>query len=202
MTAEFWDQRYQHPNLLFGHKPNDFLKSSAHMLKGATTVLCLGDGEARNGVWLAERGYRVTSLDFSSVAQDKGRELAASKEVEVEFVHADLAAWSEQPDGERRWDAVVSIFCHLPPALRTTVAEAVTRRTVPGATLIYEAYTPAQPVLNTGGPKDRELLMTRDEVLADWPRWTLDVRLLERRIFEGMGHQGLSSVVQALGKRN
>lgn len=44
--------------------------------------------------------------------------------------------------------------------------------------------------------------MTRDDVLADWRGWTLDVRLVERRIFEGMAHQGLSSVAQALGKRN
>ena len=71
-----------------------------------------------------------------------------------------------------------------------------------GGKLVLEAYTPAQLSLGTGGPKDPELLMKRDDVASDWQGWHLDVRLVERRIFEGMGHQGLSSVVQALGLRS
>lgn len=202
MTAEFWNQRYDHPNFLFGYRPNDFLKASAQMLRAGSSVLCVGDGEGRNAVWLAGRGHRVTSIDFSEVAQNKARELAAQKHVEVDFVLQDLADWAEAPDGQQRWDAVVWIFCHLLPDLRRAVTDALTRRTNIEAMLIYEAYTPAQPGLGTGGPKDRELLMSRDDVLTDWPQWNLDVRLVERRIFEGMGHQGLSSVVQALGKRD
>ena len=202
MTAESWNQRYRDPNYLFGYRPNDFLKQSATMLGASSRVLCLGDGEARNGVWLASRGHRVTSLDFSEVAQAKGRQLAQEKGVEVDFQLRDLADWAEDPDPEQQWDAVVWIFCHLPSALRSAVCRAVTRRARPGAALVYEAYTPAQPSLGTGGPSDRDLLMTRDDVLADWRGWTLDVRLVERRIFEGMAHQGLSSVAQALGKRN
>lgn len=195
-----WNQRYEHPNFLFGYRPNDFLKETARLLRPGGDVLCLGDGEGRNAVWLAERGHRVTSIDFSEVAQAKARTLAADKGVEVEFILQDLAHWADAPDGQRRWDAVVWIFCHLPPGLRSRVTAAATRRANPQAMLIYEAYTPAQPGLGTGGPKDRELLMSRDDVLADWPDWSLDVRLVERRIFEGMAHQGLSSVVQALGK--
>ncbi len=197
-----WNQRYQNPNFLFGYRPNDFLKDNANMLRASSHVLCIGDGEGRNGVWLAARGLHVTSLDFSDVAQAKGQELAREKGVEVDFQLSDLADWAGAPDPVQKWDAVVWIFCHLPSALRAEVCRAVTRRTSTGAVLLYEAYTPAQPGLGTGGPSDRDLLMTRDDVLADWPDWTLDVRLLERRIFEGMAHQGLSSVVQALGKRN
>lgn len=201
MTAEFWDERYRHPNFLFGYKPNDFLRESATLLRAGSRVLCLGDGEGRNSVWLAGQGHHVTALDFSEVAVSKAREHARDKGVDVDFVVQDLAAWAQQDGPDEPWDAVVQIFCHLGPELRRAVAETATRHTAPGGTLIYEAYTPAQPALGTGGPKDRELLMTRDEVVADWPGWTLDVRLLERRIFEGMGHQGLSSVVQALGRR-
>jgi hypothetical protein len=76
-----------------------------------------------------------------------------------------------------------------------------TAQCAPGAVLILEAYTPAQLSLGTGGPKDESLLVTRRDVVEDWAGWRLDVRLVERRIFEGMGHQGLGSVVQVLGKR-
>lgn len=201
MSAEFWDQRYTHPNYLFGYKPNDYLKQQATMLKPRSRVLCLGDGEGRNGVFLAERGHDVVSLDFSRVALDKAEALAAEKGVQLETWEVDLAQWVDHPDPERPWDAVVSIFVHLPADLRRRVAETVTRQSRPGAVLILEAYTPAQLALGTGGPSVPELLMTRADVQGDWQGWHLDVRLLERRIFEGMGHQGLSSVVQALGQR-
>lgn len=199
MTAELWDDRYSHPNFLFGYRPNDFLKEQAKLLKPGSRVLCLGDGEGRNGVWLAERGHSVVSLDFSRVALDKAEALAAERATSIETWHVDLAEWVDHPDPEQPWDAVVSIFLHLPAELRRRVSETVTRQCARGAKLILENYTPAQLSLGTGGPKIPELLMTREDVLADWQGWHLDVRLVERRIFEGMGHQGLSSVVQALG---
>ena len=201
MSVEFWDARYSHPNYVFGYKPNDYLKEQARMLKTGSRVLCLGDGEGRNGVFLAERGHDVVSLDASRVGLDKAEALAAERGVALETWHVDLNDWVRQSEPERPWDAVVAIFVHLPPDLRRRVAEVATAQSRAGATLILEAYTPAQLALGTGGPKDPELLMTRPDVQADWQGWRLDVRLTERRIFEGMGHQGLSSVVQALGQR-
>lgn len=201
MTAGFWDERYAHPNHVFGYRPNDFLKSQARLLKPRSRVLCIGDGEGRNGVWLAERGHDVVSLDISRVGLDKAEALAAERGTAVETWHVDLTDWVEQPAPNQQWDAVVWIFVHLPPELRHRVAEVVTGQCAPGAKLILEAYTPAQLALGSGGPKDPELLLTREAVLADWRGWHLDVRLVERRIFEGMAHQGLSSVVQVLGLR-
>ena len=201
MSAEFWDQRYSHPNYLYGYRPNDFLKEQARLLAPGSRVLCLGDGEGRNSVYLAGLGHRVVALDFSRVALDKAEALAAEKSVQIETWHVDLAHWVDHPDPEEPWDAVISIFVHLRPPLRKRVAEVATRQSRPGAKLILETYTPAQLHLGTGGTKDPELLMKRDDVAADWQGWHLDVRLVERRIFEGMGHQGLSSVVQALGLR-
>lgn len=199
MSAQDWDERYRHPNLLFGYRPNEFLKAQARMLRPGSRVLCLGDGEGRNGVWLAQQGHDVVSLDFSQVALDKALRLADERGVAIETWCVDLADWVSLPDPARRWDAVVSVFVHLPVALRRSVAETATRQCSPGAKLILEAYTPAQPSLGSGGPRDPELLMTRADVQGDWQGWRLEVRILERRIFEGMAHQGLGSVVQALG---
>lgn len=201
MSAEDWDARYAHPNHVYGYRPNDFLVAQERMLRRGARVLCLGDGEGRNGVWLASRGHDVVSLDFSRAGLDKAEALAAEKGVSIETWHVDLADWVRHLPPERRWDAVVAIFVHLPPELRRDVARAATAQCAPGAVLILEAYTPAQPALGTGGPRDESLLVTRRDVMDDWAGWRLEVRLVERRIFEGMGHQGLGSVVQALGLR-
>ncbi|MFT3887486.1 MAG: class I SAM-dependent methyltransferase [Arachnia sp.] len=201
MRADDWDARYAHPNHVFGYKPNDFLAAHERMLRRGARVLCLGDGEGRNGVWLAQRGHDVVSVDYSRVGLRKAEALAAEKGVRIETQLRDLADWVSDPAPDQPWDAIVSIFVHLPPALRRPVARTATEQSAPGAVLILEAYTPAQPALGTGGPSDPDLLMTRADVQTDWSGWHLDVRLLERRIFEGMDHQGLSSVVQALGKR-
>lgn len=199
--AALWDARYEHPNYMFGYKPNDFLKQNEIMLRRGSRVLCIGDGEGRNGVWLAERGHQVTSVDISAVGVEKARLLAAERDVEIDAQVADLTDWVHTPAAQQPWDAVVSIFCHLPPGVRPGISQALVAALAPGGKLVLEAYTPAQLQLGTGGPPHESLMMTRERVLHDWAGLVLDVHLVERRIFEGMGHQGLASVVQVLGQK-
>ena len=154
--------------------------------------------------FLAGRGVTqvgdVTTVDISEVGARKARVLAQERGVELDIQVADLADWVQGAAALGPWDAIVSIFCHLPSGLRYDVARALTPQLAPTGKLIMEAYTPAQPSMGSGGPKDEDLLMTRQKVVNDWPGLLLDVRITERRIFEGMGHQGLSSVIQVLGQ--
>ncbi|MEL4359071.1 MULTISPECIES: class I SAM-dependent methyltransferase [unclassified Luteococcus] len=198
---ELWDSRYSHPNYVYGYRPNDFLVTAEVMLRRGSRVLVLGDGEGRNGVWLAQKGHDVTTVDLSEVGAGKARTLADERGVQLDIQVADLAEWVHTPAAQGPWDGIVSIFCHLNPELRRIVADALTPQLAPQGKLIMEAYTPAQPSLGTGGPKDPDVLLTRQHVLDEWPGLDLDVRLVERRIFEGMGHQGLGSVLQVLGQR-
>ena len=194
-----WDQRYDNPNHLFGYRPNDFLTQSEIMLRRGSRVLVVGDGEGRNGVWLAQRGHRVTSVDLSEVASRKATAWAAEKGVDLDVQVGDIVTWLAGEAGSGPWDAVVWIFCHLHPDVRRDAARLTIERMAPGARLILEAYTPAQIGLGTGGPPHEELTLTRERVYQDWAGLELDVHLTERRIFEGPGHQGLSSVIQVLG---
>ena len=77
----FWDQRFAEPGFKYGTEPNAFLKEQASRLPPASAVLVPGDGEGRNGVWLAGQGHRVTSVDSSAVGLQKARELAAHRGV-------------------------------------------------------------------------------------------------------------------------
>ena len=150
-----WDQRYDTEEYVYGTAPNEFLVAhAARIPKGH--VLCLGEGEGRNGVWLAEQGYRVTAVDSSSVGLAKARRLAEARGVSLETVAADLA---EYDLGEVAWDGIVSIFCHVPMDLRRDLHSRVVRALRPGGAFLLEAYTPRQLALATGGPPTAELMM-------------------------------------------
>lgn len=200
-AAAFWDARYEHPNNVYGFAPNDFLRQNEIMLRRGSRVLCIGDGEGRNGVWLAERGHQVTTVDISAVGVAKALRWAGERGVSIDAQVADLEHWVHTEAAQRSWDAVVSIFCHLPADIRPGISQGLVAAMAPAGKLVLEAYTPAQLQLGTGGPPDESLLLTRDRVRNDWVGLVLDVHLVERRIFEGMGHRGLSSVVQVLGQK-
>lgn len=195
-----WDERYRDPRYLFGERPNDFLVEAEIMLPRRSRLLVLGDGEGRNGVWLAQQGHQVTTVDLSAVGVGKAQSLAQARGATIDAHVADLNDFLDDPVSAGPWDGVVSIFCHLPAELRARVGRELSARLSPRGLLILEAYTPAQLSMGSGGPSDEVVLLTRDRVQHDWGTLQLDVRLVERRIFEGPGHQGLSSVIQVLGQ--
>ena len=59
-----WDERYTREGWAFGTEPNDFLKEEAHRIPWGGRVLCLGEGEGRNAVYLASRGYLVVAREL------------------------------------------------------------------------------------------------------------------------------------------
>src|SRR5215210_3552105 len=96
MDRTDWDKRYQQDGLVWSAEPNRFVAAETGPLEPAR-ALDLACGEGRNAVWLAERGWRVTAVDFSSVALEKGRELARRRGVDVELVEADLLEYEPRP---------------------------------------------------------------------------------------------------------
>jgi len=202
-TAEMWDARYGEPGFAFGTEPNDFLTYVVDWLVGwlptGGRVLCLAEGEGRNAVFLAGRGFVVTAVDASAVGLEKAQTLAAERGVQVQAVVADLADFDI---GHEEWDAVVSIFCHLPPALRADVYGRVVDGLRPGGVFVLESYTPAQVGRGTGGPSDPELMPTADALCRDLAGMDFRVlREVERDVREGRLHNGLSSVVQVLATK-
>lgn len=102
-----WDERYAQKAYLFGEQPNAFLARQRHRLQSRVRALAVADGEGRNGVWLAEQGLEVVSVDGSPVAQLKARRLAKRRGVELTLELADLSTWTWP---EQAFDAVAGIF--------------------------------------------------------------------------------------------
>ena len=193
-----WDERYASEEYLYGREPNGFLVSMVdHLPKGQ--VLCLGEGEGRNGVWLARLGFEVTALDASGVGLAKARRLAEEHGVPLHTVHSDLAHYAIEPES---WDGVISIFCHTPAELRRRVHRAVVAGLRPGGALILEAYTPRQLEFGTGGPPVVELMMDLDTLRGELAGLELlHAEETEREIHEGRLHTGRGAVVQIVARK-
>lgn len=197
--AEFWDRVYAGDAYRFGSEPNAFLAERAGAIEPGGSVLCLGDGEGRNGVWLARRGFRVTSLDQSAVAARKCAALATRFGVELEVV---IGRLPDYPLPEASFDAVALIFLHLPPDVRRAVHALAARALRPGGLVILEAFTPAQLGRPSGGPPTRERLQTAADLAQDFAG--LDLLLLEEtetELAEGDGHRGPAAVVRMVARK-
>ncbi|MBT0668484.1 class I SAM-dependent methyltransferase [Novosphingobium profundi] len=195
-----WDERYA-TDFAYGTQPNDWLVARFDDLKKGT-CLCLAEGQGRNAVWLAQQGLAVTAVDQSAVGMGKAQELAASRGVAITTEVADLAAYDL---GEARWDSVVAIFAHFPPALRANLHARVAKALKPGGTVLIEAYTPdtlQQP--GRGGPSgaQADMLMRAAFLEDDFSELTiLHAAETLREVNEGAFHQGLGAVVQFLARK-
>ncbi len=201
--GEFWDQRYTEAGFSFGERPNAWLAAQRPRFKVGQRALVPGDGEGRNGVWLAELGLNVTTVDASRIGVHKANLLAAERGVTIDAHVADLAAW-EWP--ERSYDVIVSIYLHWPEDTRAEMHDRMVQALKPGGVLILEGYALRQLVFraagSVGGPGDPSMLFEPEDIEEDF--LDLDIEYLEEErvnLDEGKRHKGASAVVRLIAHR-
>lgn len=196
----FWDERFSQPGYVFGEAPNAFLARQSDRLKGYRTALSIADGEGRNGVWLAEQGLAVTSMDASPVGLEKARKLAEKRGVVLDMQLADIAdyAW---PDAS--FDVVVGIFFQFAsPPLREAIFSGMIKALAPGGLLLLEGYGPKQIEYKTGGPRILENLYTEELLREHFASLDIvELRAYDAEIDEGSGHSGLSALVDLVARK-
>jgi len=195
---EIWNSRYNTGTYIYGTRPNDFLRRSVKMIPPGE-ILCLGEGEGRNAVYLARKGYPVTAVDISDIGLAKVKRLAQESNVKIETVWSDLFDYQITPG---KWSGIISIFCHVPADLRIDLHRRVTKGLAPGGIFILESYTPEQLKFKTGGPPTQDLLVT----LKDLEKELSGLTILhgverERIVSEGNLHTGMAAVVQIIAKK-
>ncbi len=202
--ASFWEEKYSEEDVfMYGKDPNDFLKQTIPNLSLPSGAKCLllADGEGRNGVFLAELGHEVTSVDFSQAGLHKAEMLAQKKGVSLTTVLADLGDYDF---GTEQWDCIVGIFCHLPPAVRAKVLEAIPISLKPGGVFVLECYSQDQPTkYKTGGPASSERCYS-SSILSEALEKKLTIEQNEelvRDVVEGVLHTGTAAVVQFIGRK-
>lgn len=195
-----WDEEFSKPGYRYGTEPNGFLVQMAGRLPPGARVIAAGDGEGRNGVWLATQGHRVLALDASEVGLAKARALAAERGVAIETATVDLSTYDPVPASA---DVVALIFVHMPPTVRRAAHRNLVRALKPGGLIILEAFHRDQLGRTSGGPKDISMLFDLALLAEDFGP---DIRVVhgfegEIDLDEGRGHIGSGVVVRFIGVR-
>lgn len=199
MSAEFWNARYAEAGFVYGTEPNDFLREQIGVIAKGGDVLCLAEGEGRNAVFLAQQGFKITAVDLSETGLAKAKTLASERGVTIETRVSDLSVFDYGTD---RWDAVISIWAHMPREVRAPIHRQLKNAIKKSGVLILEHYHPDQLSYGTGGPKDADMMLTLAELHADFDGWDfLVANEVERDVHEGGGHSGLSKVTQIVARR-
>lgn len=203
MSEEFWDEKFGVDEFRYGTRPNAFIETQApKLLEESARVLCLGAGEGRNAVWLAEQGYRVTAVDQSGVGLAKLDHLAAERGTSVETVKSAIEEWTPPAGG---FDAAVMTFFHLPGQVRRKAHDKVIDALAAGGVVIMEAFTPRQRQLDrtSGGPPDIALMYTPELLRQDFAALSIE-HLAEETVEldEGPGHRGPAEVVRLVARKS
>jgi SAM-dependent methyltransferase len=162
MDRDDWNRRYATRELVWTAEPNRFLVAETEGLAPGR-ALDLACGEGRNAVWLAERGWRATGVDFSEVALDKARALAAERGVEADWVHADVTDFRPEP---RAFDLALIFYLQVPASEERAAVRAAADAVAPGGTLLLVAHDRSNIEEGYGGPQDPDVLVTAEEIVA------------------------------------
>ena len=193
---KMWDERFSQTEAVYGETANAYLQAQAFRLKAGMKVLVPADGYGRNGIWLAKQGLQVHTVDLSPVGVERARNAARAAGLNMTIELGDLSVWKWPVD---EFDAVVSIFLHLPPDLRAKIHASILRALKPGGVVIIEAFTPAQLQHTSGGPKQVELLSSAGILRQDFASAeVLELEEVEVQLDEGHMHRGSAAVVHGV----
>ena len=200
-ATRFWNERFDKEEFIFGKEPNEYLVEKANQyLKPKSKVLCIADGEGRNGVWLAKQGMQVIGFDASDIALAKAKQFAKYNQVEVEYSFSDTDSFTWQAN---TYDAVIGIFIQFAdPAMRERIFKQSYEALKPGGIFILQGYTPKQLEYKTGGPSLIEHLYT-EELIRDLAKdfQILELMSYEKELSEGPRHTGMSAILGLVAKK-
>jgi SAM-dependent methyltransferase len=170
-----WDERYQSRPSLWSGKPNPILVSETQGLT-VGSALDAGAGEGADAIWLAERGWRVTAIDVSTVALERAATHAAERGQEIadriEWLQTDLRSWDP---GAETFDLVAAHYLQMPAALRAEVFGRLAAAVALGGTLLIVGHHPSDLQTTVPRPPMPELFYTGDDIatLLDAGGWEI-----------------------------
>lgn len=195
---EFWDGRYKEPDFAYGTRPNEFFQENLDKLP-VGKLLLPAEGEGRNAVYAARKGWDVTAFDFSIQAMLKTFQLAERYDVSLQYTVQDVANFSAKGF---EYDAVGLFYAHFPLELRSAFHQKIVQSLKRSGCVLLEAFHKNQKYYTSGGPKDETMLFSVEELRKEFEG--LNILTLEDKIIEldeGLYHQGKAHVVRMIATK-
>jgi SAM-dependent methyltransferase len=194
----FWNERYSENKFIYGEAPNVFFAETLSTLKQGTIILPC-DGEGRNAVHAASEGWEALAFDLSESGKAKANHLALKYGVLIDF-HIKDAATALYPNDSA--DVVAIIYAHLPPKVRKQLHRNIFNWLKPGGKVILETFCPEQLKNSSGGPKDIEMLYTKEILSEDFKDFSIDYLEYEHiQLSEGKYHEGPADVIRMIATK-
>jgi SAM-dependent methyltransferase len=190
---ESFEQLYRATDALWSGRPNaQLVREAADLPSGR--ALDVGCGEGADAVWLAERGWRVTAVDFSATALERraARAAAAGEELaaRIDWRHVDVTRWAPEPAA---FDLVSAQYMHLPADQRGPLFARLAASVVVGGTLLVVGHDLSDHPADGHQPPDLGRFFTAADVAAGLDPAVWDVLVAESR--PGARHEGSDVVV-------
>lgn len=194
----FWNEKFSKVEYLYGIKPNQFIEQSIQNLPNIKTILCLGEGEGRNAIYLSSKNYDVTAIDASDVGLKKLQNRAEELNLSIITHTLDLNYW--QP--LETYDCIVASYLHMHTNERKELFKKIEKSLNIDGYFIFEVFSTKQIENTSGGPKDLDLLYTLDEFKNYFEYMNfLKLEQIDIELNEGIGHIGKANVIRILAKR-
>lgn len=199
---EFWNDRYSMEEYVYGKEPNVFFQEEIEKLLTGK-ALFVAEGEGRNAVYAAQKGWDVYAFDISEQGREKALNLATEKEVNINYSIASVLDVALKPES---FDLVVFVFTHFPEGIRNDAFIHVLKSVKPGGHVIFECFSKEHLNYNahnnSGGPREESMLYSEKmvrELFKDFQNILLETKVV--MLNEGRFHDGQGSVIRFVGKR-
>lgn len=193
----FWNAKFYTKDFIYGEAPNNFVKENIELLVNTKTVMCLGEGEGRNAIYLADKGMEVEALDISDIALKKLRRRAKESYLFIKTRHTLFEYW--QPD--THYDAVVCTYLHLPKHNQKMLFEKALMALNTNGYFIAKLFSESQIHFSSGGPKNIALLYDLNDILDIVKTLPCKIIKLAQEVIvlnEGDKHVGRASVIRII----
>jgi SAM-dependent methyltransferase len=187
-AERYWDERYAEKEAVPERGPARFLVEHRHLLPPQGEALEVAMGTGRNALYLASLGYEVTGIDVSGVAVERCRREAASRNLRIEAVHADLESYALPRSA---YDIVLNLYY-----LQRDLAPQIGGALRPGGVLVFESFTTGQRQFDWG-PQNDEFLLQPGELREVFPE--LEVLVYREEVVEG--DRGMKAVASLVGRK-
>lgn len=192
-----WNERYDATEYVYGTSPNHFFKEHLDQLKPGN-ILLPAEGEGRNALYAAKKGWNVTAFDSSSSGRKKALKLTLEQNVKFKYQVSDVLDFQT----DEQFDVLGLVYTHFLKKIRKKAHQRLLKFLKPNGKVIFEAFAKEQLENASGGPKDRKMLFSIEEIKEEFSG--LKFEILEQQTIqlnEGEHHQGKGEVIQFVGTK-